>query len=105
MMSFSAEGGEDIEKENNSDENTRYIPLALAFTGEEDRGITGEFTDRYWWGLIKGTGAETAPSESVTLSISGFRPENVLSYSDLLKKYINLDSFTFSPYQALAFLG
>lgn len=105
MMSFSAEGGDDIEKENNSDENTCYIPLALAFTGEEDRGITGKFTDRYWWGLIKGTGADSAPSESVTLSISGFRPENVLSYSDLLKKYINLDSFTFNPYQTLAFLG
>lgn len=102
MMSFSAEGGEDIEKENNSDENTCYIPLALAFTGEGDRGINGELTDKYWWSLIKD---ETAPSESVELSISGFRPENVLSYSDLLKKYINLDSFTFSPYQTLAFLG
>lgn len=105
MMSFSAEGGADIEKENNSDENTCYIPLALAFTGEGDRGINGELTDKYWWRFIKDTGAETTPSESVTLSISGFRPENVLSYSDLLKKYINLDSFTFNPYQTLAFLG
>lgn len=102
MMSSPPNGGEDIRKENNSDENTRYIPLALAFTGEGDRGITGELTDRYWWSLIKD---ETAPSESVELPISGFRPENVLSYSDLLKKYINLDSFTFSPYQTLAFLG
>ena len=105
MMGPPSAGSEDVRLENNSDEKTCYIPIALAFTGNEDTGIAGVFTDRYWWGLIKGTGSESASSESTTLNISGFRPENVLSYSDLLKKYINLDGFALKPYQTLAFLG
>ena len=105
MMGPPSGGTEDVRLENNSDEKTCYIPIALAFTGNEDTGIAGVFTDRYWWGLIKGTGSESASSESTTLNISGFRPENVLSYSDLLKKYINLDGFALKPYQTLAFLG
>ena len=95
---------ESIQLENDSDEDTCYIPVALAFTGDGDTGIRGQLTDKYWWRLVKGTSGED-PEESTSMEIQGFRPENVLSYSDLLKKYINLDSFVFAPYQTLSFLG
>ena len=103
MLSTGA-SSENIELENNSDEDTCYIPVALAFTGDGDTGIKGQLTDKYWWRLVKGA-TEEDPVESTSIEIQGFRPENVLSYSDLLKKYINLDSFVFNPYQTLSFLG
>ena len=95
---------EDVRLENDSDNNTCYMPVALAFTGEDDVGIRGQLTDKYWWRLVKNTEEEN-PEGSTSIEIQGFKPENVLSYSDLLKKYINLDSFAFAPYQTLSFLG
>ena len=103
-MLGSGASSESIQLENDSDEDTCYIPVALAFTGDGDTGIRGQLTDKYWWRLVKGT-SEEDPEESTSMEIQGFRPENVLSYSDLLKKYINLDSFAFAPYQTLSFLG
>ena len=46
MMGPPSGGTEDVRLENNSDERTCYIPIALAFTGDEDTGIAGVFTDR-----------------------------------------------------------
>ena len=103
MMSAGT-SSEDVRLENDSDNNTCYMPVALAFTGEDDAGIRGQLTDKYWWRLVKNTEEEN-PEGSTSIEIQGFKPENVLSYSDLLKKYINLDSFAFAPYQTLSFLG
>lgn len=88
---------------NDADERTYYIPLALIFTGSGDTGIQGELTDKNWHNLIKKQDQEAGTA--VAVQIKGFRPENILSYSDLLKKYINLDNFVFKPYQTLSFLG